>query len=247
MSHAWGSKPFLTLTSDAYHSFLREIPFNDLTKTFKDAIEITRRLGLDFIWIDSLCIVQGDEEDWEKESSLMANVYGGSTINIAASSAVDGSQGCFLKPLYFSGGLQSRISVNGVSAIRNFHNGQVHDDSTVSSYLATRAWTLQERLLAPRTIHLGDRGAFWECRTAVASEFLPDGYWHFRGPSLVCRDGIPLRSNWREIVRLFSRAALTFGKGKRFLKFPPLPFNSLSSILSRKLNNYLSYFEQQLF
>lgn len=219
LSHAWGSKSFLTLTSENYPSFLAGIPFEDLTQTFQDAIKITRRLGLEFIWIDSLCIVQGNEKDWENESSLMRSVYGGSTINLAAASAVDGSQGCFLRPPYFSGGFRSRVIINGHPAVRSFHSGRIHDESTTLSHLGTRAWCLQERLLSSRTIHLGCRGAFWECQTTIASEFLPQGYSHFQGDSLVCRHGISLKRLWRNIIHEYSRANLSFGKGKSTLTF----------------------------
>jgi hypothetical protein len=75
---------------------LCHIPVSSLTKTFQDAIVITRRLGLQYLWIDSLCIFQGDEEDWASESATMANVYAGCTVNIVAAAAPEGSVRCLL-------------------------------------------------------------------------------------------------------------------------------------------------------
>ena len=62
-------------------------------------MEISLRLGIKYIWIDSLCIIQeGDEmKDWVHEASLMQQVYSNSTINISALGATDGSKGLFLE------------------------------------------------------------------------------------------------------------------------------------------------------
>lgn len=85
----------MTLTKQNFSLFLQGIPMQDLTKTFQEAIETTRYLGLDYIWIDSLCIIQDSHEDWEEESTLRAGVYGSATLNIAATAAVDGRDGLF--------------------------------------------------------------------------------------------------------------------------------------------------------
>jgi hypothetical protein len=96
LSHCWGiantSQP--KLTSKNIESLKRDIDLKSLSKTFKDAIEMTRRLKVDFLWIDSLCIIQGDEQDWQREASRMGQVYGSSMLNISAHSDESG-QGCF--------------------------------------------------------------------------------------------------------------------------------------------------------
>lgn len=50
------------------------IPWDDFTKTFRDAVMITRKLGLHYLWIDSLCIILDDEKDWAVKASRMASV-----------------------------------------------------------------------------------------------------------------------------------------------------------------------------
>ncbi|OBT80157.1 hypothetical protein VF21_00677 [Pseudogymnoascus sp. 05NY08] len=203
-----GESPRLDLDT-----YMEALPVERLPKTFKDAIEITQRLGLDYLWIDSLCIIQDSVEDWQKESALMSSVFGGSTINIAACSARDGRQGCFTKQPYFSGGLRTRITDGKLRRVQDFHSGQVYDLSTFETHLGTRAWALQEKMLPPRTIHFGDRGAFWECRSTIASEYLPDGFPRKLGRDLVRRNR-KLQKHWLDIVRLYSAANLTFGKDK---------------------------------
>lgn len=75
--------------------FQEEIPWNSLCQTFRDACFAAHRMGLRYIWIDSLCIIQDSKSDWEIESSLMSTVYGNSTLNLAASMAQDGNMGLF--------------------------------------------------------------------------------------------------------------------------------------------------------
>jgi len=68
----------------------------DLPSTFQDAVRITKSLQVRYLWIDSLCIIQDDFSDWEREASLMGNVYANSFLTIAASSSTDDSSGCLL-------------------------------------------------------------------------------------------------------------------------------------------------------
>jgi hypothetical protein len=96
LSHYWGQIPIVTLTRYNLKEFKRCIPFQDLTKTFQEAITTTRMLGIRYIWIDSLCIIQEDIPDWARESAQMASVYSQSRVNIAASAAPDGRTGLFL-------------------------------------------------------------------------------------------------------------------------------------------------------
>ncbi|PQE03115.1 heterokaryon incompatibility protein [Rutstroemia sp. NJR-2017a BVV2] len=57
--------------------------------TFQNAVQITRALGLRYLWIDSLCIIQDDKDDWQFESAKMANIYLGSCVTIAATASFD--------------------------------------------------------------------------------------------------------------------------------------------------------------
>jgi hypothetical protein len=61
--------------------------------TFRDAITVVGRLGIQYLWVDSLCIIQGDKTDWELESSRMGTVYCNAYLTIAAANAADDSEG----------------------------------------------------------------------------------------------------------------------------------------------------------
>jgi hypothetical protein len=58
LSHCWGTTQFIQTTMDTIDQFKNSIPWDDLPKTFQDAIDVTNQLGIKYIWIDSLCILQ---------------------------------------------------------------------------------------------------------------------------------------------------------------------------------------------
>ena len=94
LSHCWGNLVTFKLSTSNYQQCLQQIQIEDLPKTFQDVIFITRDLGIKYIWIDSLCIIQDSIEDWTKESVAMGDVYFHSYCNIAAAAASDGNGGC---------------------------------------------------------------------------------------------------------------------------------------------------------
>ncbi|TLD21954.1 hypothetical protein PspLS_08229 [Pyricularia sp. CBS 133598] len=95
LSHCWGTASFLTLTKSRFSALSRNIPLADLPRTFQEAITVCRHLSISYIWIDSLCIIQDDIDDWLVESVEMQKVYANGFINIAAGASQDSSQGLF--------------------------------------------------------------------------------------------------------------------------------------------------------
>lgn len=215
LSHSWGGHDIIKLTSANVTSFQEALPIGELPQTFQDAIGIARKIDIPYLWIDSLCIIQDSETDWEQESALMHTVYGQSSCTIAASSARDSTEGIFRKLPYYSGGFRARIIDGGVKRVQDFRAQDVYERSVLKTHLATRAWALQEKMLAPRTMHFGERGAFWECRTTLASEYLPDGIPRALINPLIRRNKFfKWLYKWPMIVRLYSAGNLTFGKDK---------------------------------
>ncbi|KAF4848516.1 hypothetical protein CGCSCA4_v004793 [Colletotrichum siamense] len=191
-------------------SFVEGVRMSDLPQTFRDAIHVAKELGLSYIWIDALCIIQDDPEDWTIESSRMRSVYGNSYVNLAASSATNVHEGFFSKPedyKYYSGGFCAPVSTTECSTIREFHSGSVYKENSESTHLATRAWTLQERLLPARTISFGVTGIFWECRSGIRSEFFPCGIPGPFVPHQVCPEDQAWY--WDDIIAQYAAADLT--------------------------------------
>lgn len=85
LSHCWGgATDILTLTSQNITSLFNSIKIEHLPKTFRDAIEVTKALGLEYLWIDSLCIIQDSSDDWSREAAVMGTIYANATCTISA-------------------------------------------------------------------------------------------------------------------------------------------------------------------
>ncbi|EER38572.1 conserved hypothetical protein [Histoplasma capsulatum H143] len=95
LSHCWGLAQIITTTKSTLADRKRAIPWRSLSKTFRDAISLTRALGIKYIWIDSLCIIQDDARDWDVESSNMAAIYTNGHLTIAATMSANGAGGLF--------------------------------------------------------------------------------------------------------------------------------------------------------
>jgi Heterokaryon incompatibility protein (HET) len=201
LSHCWGICKILTLKEEFLESFQDGVPFEELPKTFADAVIITLSLGYSCLWIDSLCIIQDNPADWLKEAALMGDVYQGAVCTIAALGADDSQGGCFVKrhPLAF----RPCQVANEIyawpqrSAIAQNRRGPSFFGANIPR-LNTRAWVLQERVLSPRTIFYGADMLYWECGECVASEHnvrmqSADGQ---RGPNFT----IPVKSKLKALL-----------------------------------------------
>ncbi len=174
LSHCWGKIQIITTTKATIEQMKQGIPWASLSRTFQDAITITRQLGVQYIWIDSLCIVQDDKHDWEVESATMAAVYENSYLTIAASLAADGSGGCFsIREIttHLAGSLNDAAESGSCSVYvresfsHDEFSSDIKDTATLSNPLLGRAWTFQERALSTRILHFGRSELLWECRT----------------------------------------------------------------------------------
>lgn len=97
LSYCWGppGMPHLLTTRNNLSDHLGGIKFGNMPKTFQDAVTVTRKLRIRYLWIDGLCIIQKDEADWTLESTRMAEVYQNACIVIAAAGAAHPGEGCF--------------------------------------------------------------------------------------------------------------------------------------------------------
>ncbi|KAJ4985521.1 hypothetical protein SVAN01_08992 [Stagonosporopsis vannaccii] len=178
LSHCWGVQPIIRTTTASIAAHRTSIPWANLPKTFQDAVNITSRLGIKYIWIDSLCILQDDLNDWRHEGGKMCDVYSNSYLTIAASKSKDGSGGCYATAdrkddttHWFANADGALYSVHGRKRI--WHVGDQDDvDGDIADVfpLTTRAWVLQERLLSPRIVHFGPVEVSWECKEGEACE-----------------------------------------------------------------------------
>ena len=197
LSYCWGTAPCFTLKEANVRDMKHSICHNTLPKTIQDAIIVTRDLDVQYLWVDSLCIIQDSMDDWARECEVMGDIYAGSYCNIAATGAGSNEEGCIFERdpatilsvgVHFSGSpihdptenpgsqvcpRQSAIPP-GVYAIVN--DEDVWRLDFAEAPLCQRAWAVQERLLAPRSLHLGKRQLGFECAEWIACETFPGGF-----------------------------------------------------------------------
>lgn len=168
LSHCWGaSQPLKTLKQNIA-SHHQGIDPHALPQTFQDAITITRYLGTQYVWIDSLCIIQDDSLDWEREAAKMADVYGLAYLVLGASSAAGGSEG-FLGPRahHFQGSIKVPCPSPHWMAPIHYRPLLEHPVPNASSLhfgpLESRGWTFQERAMAKRFVSFGKHELLWSC------------------------------------------------------------------------------------
>ena len=189
LSHCWGdpyNRPLLT-TEQTLSCHQQGIEDEALPKTFRHAVQVCRELGIEYIWIDSLCIIQEQEtqEDWAKEAPGMGHVYGNSTLNISAAAAADSTQGCFKErlgliswpcPVLLFGQACYLFRSPTEKEVAFGDPGDIGWD--LSNVLARRAWTLQEQILSRRSIIFSKNLLIWRCPTLSANEKYPLGIPH---------------------------------------------------------------------
>jgi hypothetical protein len=95
LSHCWGGTVDVMLTRIDLENMLKGIAVRSLPKSFQDAITVTHQLGIQYLWIDSLCIVQDDTSEWKIESTKMGLVYANARCTISATASRDSTGGCF--------------------------------------------------------------------------------------------------------------------------------------------------------
>ncbi|KAK4451246.1 heterokaryon incompatibility protein-domain-containing protein [Podospora aff. communis PSN243] len=181
LSHRWGAHQTFILRSRNVAAYHKTIPTADVSATVRDAARVTRALGVRYLWVDCMCIIQDDDgEDWARESDTMFKVYGLSTCTIAAANSGDGEEGFLTNrnqyrvrpcriPSPFKTG--SKHSFKVMSQYLN----KIHDKNVRNSEWFNRGWVFQERMLAPRLLIFTKTQVLWGCAKLQAAETWPCG------------------------------------------------------------------------
>lgn len=227
LSHCWGGAVFLKLVRSNLGSMKREVPLEELSKTFRDAIKVARHFGICYIWIDSLCIIQDSRSDWLTESGLMDKVFTHSTFTLAATAARSGSDGLFrarasiaVEPCMFHARWKGKRR-----SFRAF-DPDLWERGITDTPLNSRGWVLQEIALPVRILHFGAEQLFWECDGLCANETFPGGIpGGVRVPrmprgwrrSLTGASGRrEMLQLWHDVLSAYSRRRLTVESDKLF-------------------------------
>lgn len=220
LSHCWGGSISFCLRLENLTILQAGIDLAQLPRTFRDAVEVSRRLNVNYLWIDSLCIIQDSADDWYHESSLMNRVYEGAWCCIAATWAENSSDGLFsdrtlpFRPLH---AIRLETSwLRDVSGQCLLSEHGAFQENVERSTLLSRGWVVQEQVLSPRIVHFAQGQVFWECESSREGEFCPSFVFqkpHSRPthkPSLGLPSNISSQERiWRDVVTTYSRTALT--------------------------------------
>ncbi|KAI3540283.1 HET domain-containing protein [Colletotrichum abscissum] len=241
LSYCWGppsvSKSQLITTAATLADRQTKIPLPEMPDTIRDAVVFARHMGIKYIWIDALCIIQDDAEDWAKEAALMFAVYRHATLTLVAA-AGDTSHSGFLKrsspgpsvlvPFESKKG-QGRVSGTYVLSALNEHRTW---DADYPSHMhtrawATRAWTYQEDLMSTRVLYFDNHTSYFRCQTERRLEHSSKVYdnvqsWHhLLSPA---PEDIPyneakerresLYERWKDLIIEYTRRKLTVPNDK---------------------------------
>ncbi|OAQ58510.2 heterokaryon incompatibility protein [Pochonia chlamydosporia 170] len=213
LSYCWGSpvKPPLKTLKSNLQSYQQEIPWHKIPSTFQDTITVARRLDIPYVWIDSLCIVQDDQQDWLSQSKLMGSIYEHAHLTVAASHAEDAWVGFLstkqaqLQSIELPGFFVSVSSPDDKETPRVFasvRTEQAGDVFPEFGVLNKRAWATQEWLLSRRIVFYTAGQLLWSCKRITQRE---TGERCF---------SISRNTHWKSVVEQYSDRTLTYPTDK---------------------------------
>ena len=187
LSHCWGASNSFLTTRDTLESMHNGFLLDQAPATFRDAIVLTRCLRIRYLWIDSLCIIQRDNEDWNRESSRMGDVYRNAYLMVAAATAADDAEG-FFKP---RPQIQCSMKIVGPlgQTAKVYLRDKTHRYGNMNLPLDSRGWTLQETCLSRRQLKFQSQKITWDCESTTWDES------H--------RDDLQMKHPFRSVSKLF--------------------------------------------
>jgi hypothetical protein len=228
LSYCWGGQQTFTTSLSTFQDRCEGMKTTELPQTIQDAIACTRKLGLRYLWIDSLCIIQDSEFDKAKEISRMAEIYTNAEITISAACAETAWSGflsreCSIPPPKLI--LPFRSFDGSLGSIYLEERENIPEDAKLEDPIDKRAWTLQESVLSRRLLTFTSVGQLeWKCHTKhyydgtrsqrlrnLLDEYPPPSLCKFtfkqakEGPSRFTKRSTRVVDEWCELMKLYSK------------------------------------------
>lgn len=162
LSYCWGGPQEVLTTKANLSNNIKRLPLDKLPKTLQDAISVSKSLGLRFLWIDALCIIQDSPEDKAIEINKMGSIYTDATVTIFATCASRVGDGFLQHRSSDEGGVQLSFYVS--DSMQGKVTMLLQDDYTPDEPLDSRAWVVQETLLSRRRLIYGTKELLWKCQ-----------------------------------------------------------------------------------
>ncbi|KAK4208834.1 tol protein [Rhypophila decipiens] len=188
LSYAWGDENLgIKTTSSNLQGMTKKIDPSNLSKTIREAFIMTRKLGIRYLWVDALCILQSQgsddaqhELDWQHEAARFGQYYENSILTIAATGAQSASEGLFPHRAGQVGSFEPytvrwTVGADVPKEVTIYPKVPCWEDELMLSPLATRGWAAQERLISRRILHFAANCVCWECYELQATEGDPSG------------------------------------------------------------------------
>jgi hypothetical protein len=178
LSYCWGLESQPTTTTGNYKARIDKIAFRTLSETVQNAIEVTQKLGIRFLWVDALCIIQDDAQDKAREIDGMGEIYRNASLTIAAGNSPSAQEGFLateplLKPWKLSLLLPDGFIGNVMVVPRHpFPSGGHKSRHPLNS----RGWAFQEYILSTRVLFFGCGDVWWRCQRMTLEPLLVSSF-----------------------------------------------------------------------
>jgi hypothetical protein len=234
LSYCWGDRKDAETQFKTEKASLEErcisLPNEYMTSTTKDAIAITRAIGLQYVWIDALCIIQDDKDDWSHEASRMNLVYRHAFVTLCSLNSNSCNESFINRAPAVKVPFQSTLNkaTKGSYLIRLRSNTGVKPgragykwDYSMSKW-SNRCWTFQEEEMSTRLLLFGSLKLHFACaryrwtegnKTPVdmtASRMLSQ-VTKFEESRISSRE---LYQCWDSIINEYGKRSVTFDKDR---------------------------------
>ncbi|KAK4034905.1 heterokaryon incompatibility protein-domain-containing protein, partial [Parachaetomium inaequale] len=254
LSYCWGNpeqaKSQLKLSSVSEDRLKREFLFGDMSPIQQDAVALTRTLGVPYLWIDALCIRQGDAADWARESSQMHRIYAGSYATICALASASCQEGFltrgrnpFTITLPYAGVYYPEDDLRRPSTFEIGHSAIYSDDTPShgevvvseieSSRWSSRGWTFQEGIMSTRTIYFSRLGLIFACSQGTKTELGNEVRTEDNDDARFMLDRISNPSSSRADLYDLWNGQVVLGYSRRELTSPTNALPALSGLAQR--------------
>lgn len=176
LSHCWGGHAPIRTTRKNAKEHRKEIQWVKLPRVFQDFVTVALKLGLYYIWIDSLCIIQDTHADWAYHARHMDRIYENALFTVAAVDSRDGSEP-FLgteapstRQEWQAVDVPITDTVGGPCNIKARRYAVTLHAEWLQGPLEYRAWAWQERQLSVRVINFTKNQVSWHCKTSSTCE-----------------------------------------------------------------------------
>ena len=201
-----------------------------MPQLYRDAVILTRKLDIQYLWIDAPCIIRDSKAHWTKESARMSDIFANSLLIIASQSTHDVHEGFGRKPIadvpswttgILSNHSDTPLPLSSRRSLPFSHDPRLyqktkHDHDFGVHILDLRAWTLQEALLSSRYLRTNSEQMVWTCDQTFFRESSDEPVFHDNfnssGPAFAkeINTETNLSPRWRQMIQMYSDREMSY-------------------------------------